>query len=148
MAVRCVSKTPSGVFLFCGKDVIIIKTDMGNVMLIELLNAIVSAITEWFKNHIGVVFMGVAGATVVALMPSNKSFKHKCAEWVIGIILCAALSTPTASVLTSGAYVEVFGFIYGMGGITLAKMILKAIEKRGKDELESKTGVKLDDDNS
>ena len=68
--------------------------------------------------------------------------------WVVGVILCAALSTPTANFLTSGDYVEVFGFIYGMGGITLAKMLIKAIEKKSKVEIESKTGVKLDDDAS
>lgn len=117
-------------------------------MLIELFNAIINSISEWIKTHLGELFMGIAGATVVALIPSNKNIPKRATEWVIGVILCAALSTPTSQLLTSGAYVEVFGFIYGMGGITLAKMILKAIEKRGKDEIESKSGVKLDDDNS
>lgn len=90
--------------------------------------------------------MGIAGATVTAITPSDKSFGERVAGWVIGVILCAALSGPTAKFLTSGDYVEVFGFIYGMGGITLAKMLLQAIEKRSKVEIESKTGVKLDDD--
>lgn len=90
--------------------------------------------------------MGIAGATVTALTPSEKRVIDRVSGWVVGVILCAALSSPTASFLTSGDYVEVFGFIYGMGGMTLAKMLLKAIEKRSKVELESKTGIKLDDD--
>ena len=100
----------------------------------------------WLKEHIGVVFMGIAGATVTALTPSEKRVIDRVSGWIVGVILCAALSAPTASFLTSGDYVEVFGFIYGMGGMTLAKMLLKAIEKRSKVELESKTGIKLDDD--
>ncbi|ADO14446.1 AB1gp75 [Acinetobacter phage AB1] len=106
----------------------------------------VSMILEWLKAHVGVIFMGVAGATVTALVPSGKPLAERVISWVVGVILCAALSTPTADLLTSGGYVEVFGFIYGMGGITLAKMLIKAIEKRSKVEIESKTGVKLDDD--
>nr|DAF69041.1 MAG TPA: hypothetical protein [Caudoviricetes sp.] len=90
--------------------------------------------------------MGIAGATVTALTPSGKPIIDRIIGWIVGIILCSALSRPTAQFLTSGDYVEVFGFIYGMGGITLAKMLLKAIEKRSKVEIESKTGVKLDDD--
>jgi len=103
-------------------------------------------ILEWMNDHVGVIFMGIAGATVTALTPSGKPIVDRIVGWVVGVILCAALSTPTAQFLTSGDYVEVFGFIYGMGGITLAKMLLKAIEKRSKVEIESKTGVKLDDD--
>lgn len=100
----------------------------------------------WLKEHLGVVFMGIAGATVTALTPSEKRVIDRVSGWIVGVILCAALSAPTSSFLTSGDYVEVFGFIYGMGGMTLAKMLLKAIEKRSKVELESKTGIKLDDD--
>lgn len=109
---------------------------------------IIDLVVEWVKSHLGELFMGVAGATVVSLMPSNKSIKKRISEWIIGVILCASLSSPTAQLLTSGAYVEVFGFIYGMGGITLAKMLLKVIEKRAKDAIESKSGVKINDDNS
>lgn len=105
-------------------------------------------IMEWLKAHVGVIFMGIAGATVTALTPSGKPLADRVVGWVVGVILCAALSTPTANFLTSGDYVEVFGFIYGMGGITLAKMLIKAIEKKSKVEIESKTGVKLDDDAS
>lgn len=105
-------------------------------------------ILEWLKAHVGVIFMGIAGATVTALTPSGKPLADRVVGWVVGVILCAALSTPTANFLTSGDYVEVFGFIYGMGGITLAKMLIKAIEKKSKVEIESKTGVKLDDDAS
>lgn len=117
-------------------------------MLIELFNAIIDSISEWIKSHLGELFMGIAGATIVSLMPSNKTIPKRIAEWTAGLILAAALATPTAQFLTSGEQAGIFGFIYGMGGITLAKMILKAIEKRGKDEIESASGVKLDDDNT
>lgn len=88
--------------------------------------------------------MGVAGATVTALTSANKRVLERVVGWIVGVILCAALSSPTANFLTSGDYVEVFGFIYGMGGITLAKMLIKAIEKKSEEKL----GVDLNDDNS
>lgn len=103
-----------------------------------------TVVVEWLKTHFGVVMMGIAGATVTALTPSQKSIAERVVSWIIGVILCASLSSPTANFLTSGDYVEVFGFIYGMGGITLAKMLIKAIESRAKAEIE-KTGVKIDD---
>lgn len=106
-----------------------------------------SVVAEWFKDHIGMIMMGVAGATVTALTPSQKSIAERVVGWVVGVILCSALSTPTANYVTNGSGVEVFGFIYGMGGITLAKMITKAIEGRFKSEIEGKSGVKIDDDN-
>ena len=105
-------------------------------------------ILDWLKAHVGVIFMGIAGATVTALVPSGKPLADRIIGWIVGVILCAALSTPTANFLTSGNYVEVFGFIYGMGGIALAQMLIKAIEKKSKVEIESKTGVKLDDDDA
>lgn len=107
---------------------------------------LMTVIAAWMKEHLGVVFMGVAGATVTALTPSQKRIADRVIGWVVGVILCAALSAPTAKFLTQGEYVEVFGFIYGMGGMTLAKMLIKAIEKKTKTEIESKTGVNLDDD--
>ena len=105
-------------------------------------------ILDWLKAHVGVIFMGIAGATVTALVPSGKPLADRIIGWIVGVILCASLSTPTADLLTSGSYVEVFGFIYGMGGITLAQMLIKLIEKKTKVEIESKTGVKLDDDDA
>lgn len=101
-------------------------------------------ILEWINSNLGVIFMGVAGATVTALTSTNKHVLERVIGWIVGVILCAALSSPTANFLTSGDYVEVFGFIYGMGGITLAKMLIKAIEKKGKEKL----GVGSNDDNS
>ena len=90
------------------------------------------------------IFMGVAGATVAALTPSEKKTSDRIISWFVGVILCAALSSHTANFLTAGNYVEVFGFIYGMGGLTLAKIFLKAIERKA----EEKTGVKIDDDSN
>lgn len=103
---------------------------------------------EWIKNHLGIIFMGFAGATVTSLVPSNKPLGERVVSFFVGIILCVSLAPHTANFLTNGNYTEVFGFIYGMGGITIAKMILKAIDKRSKLEIENRTGVKLDDDNS
>ena len=103
-------------------------------------------VSTWLKDHVGMLLMGVAGATVTALTPSEKSKTDKVLGWVVGVILCASLSHPTAEALTSGRYVEVMGFIYGMGGITLSKMLLKLLDRKAKAEIEAKTGVKLDDD--
>lgn len=104
--------------------------------------------TTWLKTHVGVLFMGVAGATVSALTPSpHKTPKDKIYGWVVGVIMSASLSSPTANALTSGQWVEVFGFIYGMGGITLSRMFIRVIDKKARNEIEAKTGVKLDDDN-
>ena len=102
-------------------------------------------ILTWVKSNIEVILMGLSGSTVAALI-SEKPYKERLIGWVVGFILCLSLSDVTANVLTGGKWVGVFGFVYGMGGITLAKMILTAIEKKGKSELESKTGVKLNDD--
>lgn len=103
-------------------------------------------IAMWFKDHIAEILMGVAGATITALITPQKRFIDRVVGWVVGVILCSSLSTPTAQLLTNGQGVELFGFIYGMGGITLAKMFLSAIEKKGKAEIEANTGVDLDDD--
>lgn len=51
-------------------------------------------ILEWLKAHVGVIFMGVAGATVTDLVPSGKPLAERVISWVVGVILCAALSTP------------------------------------------------------
>lgn len=51
-------------------------------------------ILEWLKAHVGVIFMGVAGATVTALVPSGKPLAERVISWIVGVILCAALSTP------------------------------------------------------
>lgn len=99
---------------------------------------------SWIEKNIELVLMGLAGATVAALI-SEKPYKEKLIGWVVGFILCLALSDYTASALTNGKWTGLFGFIYGMGGMTLAKMLLAAIEKRGKKEIEEKAGVKLDD---
>lgn len=103
-------------------------------------------IISWFKNNIEVVFMGIAGCSISALI-SDKSYKEKIVSFLVGFILALALSGYTANALTDGAWQGAFGFIYGLGGITLAKMIHKFIEKRAKQEIENRTGVKTDDDN-
>lgn len=103
-------------------------------------------IAIWFKTHIAEILMGIAGATVTALITPQKRLLDRVIGWIVGVILCTALSNPTAQFLANGHYVELFGFAYGMGGITLAKMILLAINKKSKTEIESKLGVKVDDD--
>ena len=104
-------------------------------------------ILTWLKANIEIVLMGVAGSTVAALI-SDKPFIERMTGWIVGFILCISLSDYTANLLTGGKWVGAFGFMYGMGGITLAKMILTAIERKGKSELESKTGVNLDDESN
>ena len=56
------------------------------------------------NDHVSVIFMGIAGATVTALTSSGKLIMDRIVGWVVGIILCAALSTHTAQFLTSGDY--------------------------------------------
>lgn len=53
----------------------------------------VDMILEWLKAHVGVIFMGVAGATVTALVPSGKPLAERVISWLVGVILYAALST-------------------------------------------------------
>lgn len=101
----------------------------------------------WFKSNIEVILMGAAGSTIGALI-SEKPYKERFISFLVGFILCVSLSDYTALFLTGGKYTGLFGFLYGLGGITIAKMILTALEKRGKTEIESKTGVKLDDESN
>lgn len=91
--------------------------------------------------------MGLGGASV-ALFVSDKHWKEKVASFVVGLILCSTLAPITADVLTNGKFAELFGFIYGMGGMTLARLLLKTIEKKAKSTIEDTSGVKLNDDNS
>lgn len=103
-------------------------------------------IAAWINSNLGLIFMGIAGSTITALITPQKRVKDRVISFIVGVILCCSLSDHTANFLTHGDYVGLFGFVYGMGGMTLAKMILIAIEKKGKAEIESKAGVKIDDD--
>lgn len=99
----------------------------------------------WLKANIEVILMGAAGATIGALI-SEKPYKERLISFLVGFILCVSLSDYTAMFLTGGKYTGLFGFLYGLGGISIAKMILTSWEKRFKTEIKSKTGVDLDDD--
>ena len=99
-------------------------------------------IAAWIRDHVGMLFMGLGGASV-ALFVSDKHWKEKIASFIVGLILCSTLAPATAEFLTG-----LFGFFYGIGGMTIAKIIMKVVEKKAKLTLEEKTGVKLDDDNS
>lgn len=104
-------------------------------------------IVAWIRDHVGMLFMGLGGASV-ALFVSDKHWKEKIASFIVGLILCSTLAPATADFLTGGKLVALFGFFYGIGGMTIAKIIMKVVEKKTKLTLEEKTGVKLDDDNS
>lgn len=101
----------------------------------------------WLKSNIEVVLMGAAGGTIGALI-SEKPYKERAISFFVGFILSVSLSDYTAMFLTGGKYTGLFGFLYGLGGITIAKMILTALEKKSKHEIENKTGVKLDDESN
>lgn len=102
-------------------------------------------IYSWIKANIELLFMGLSGAIIGALV-SDKPLKDKFVSFVVGFLLACSLSPYIAEWFSNGKYIGGYGFILGMGGITIARMIRTAIDNRAKSEIESKTGVKLDDE--
>lgn len=105
-------------------------------------------ILGWVREHIGVLFMGLAGAVVTLFAVPSNGWKEKISSFIVGIVLASALAPAAANFLTGGKGAAIFGFVLGLGGMTIAKIIIKTVEKKAKLTIEEKSGVKLDDDNS
>lgn len=97
---------------------------------------ILTLIAMWIKNHIGMIFMGVAGSIVGALL-FDGTMKQKFMSFTVGCIMAQCLAEPASRVFYNGELVGLFSFCIGVSGMTLAKVLLIYIDKLAK----SKAGI-------
>ena len=90
---------------------------------------------KWVESHIGIIAMGLIGATIAFLL-SNESLRDKCIGAIVGLGLCVALSSWAAEVFAHGTHPEVFGFFWGAIGKSTAETLLAKFHKKTVDEVD------------
>ena len=92
---------------------------------------ILTIILVWIKDHIGMIFSGVAGAIVGAIL-FDGTVKQKFMSFIVGFIMAQCLAEPTSRLFFNGEMIGAFSFCIGISGMTLAKILLIYIDKLAK----------------
>ena len=100
---------------------------------------ILALIVVWIKDHIGMIFTGVAGSIIGALL-LDGTMKQKFISLVVGFIMSQCLGEPASKLFYNGEFVGAFSFCIGISGMTLAKILMIYIEKLAN----SKAGLNND----
>lgn len=95
------------------------------------MTEILAIMAVWIKEHIALIFSGVAGSIVGALLFEGTA-KQKFMSFVVGCIMASTLGSSASKLFYNGEMVELFGFCIGISGMTLAKILLIYIDKFAK----------------
>ncbi len=87
------------------------------------MDNIISALLVWLSKHLGLVGMGLLGATLNALLSEDR-LKDRFIGFGAGFILCIALAEPVSNLIAGGKSMEVFGFMLGAIGKSTAELLL------------------------
>ena len=90
-------------------------------------------ISVWVKDHIGMIFTGVAGSIVGAIL-FDGTVKQKFMSFIVGCIMAQCLAEPASKMFYNGELVGLFSFCIGVSGMTLAKILLIYIDKIAKNK--------------
>lgn len=94
---------------------------------------ILTLIVTWIKSHIGMIFTGVAGSIVGAII-FDGTVKQKFMSFIVGCIMAQCLAEPASKIFFNGEMVGAFSFCIGVSGMTLAKILLIYIDKFAKNK--------------
>lgn len=101
------------------------------------MDFIINQALEWVEAHLGILAMGLLGA-VLAFLLDQETLRNKLVGFIVGLIMCIALSDGSADLFAHGKHPEVFGFLWGAIGKSTAEILLTRFRAKAVDVIPDK----------